>query len=245
MGIFDVFVLMVAGIGYAIGRRRGLVWQVSGIVSLGLGALCATALARPLGREIGGGSLGQLAGWVGVYAAVAACFYALTLRMKHRIDELEWGELDRRFGGLLGAFKGSLAFTIVTIVAVSLSGSVEGAVKRSASGKVLRDVVHAARIVLPDRAHEAFGPYLDRVAPERARRVEADPRRTLGEVAPRTAAAEPEPEPTSLRVEATTLEASVGRVEEPRADASRAGAAPDPFDTCSDPADPLAPPADR
>ena len=49
MGLFDLLVLVIGGVGYGIGRERGLVWQASGILTLDLGGVCATILSSPLG----------------------------------------------------------------------------------------------------------------------------------------------------------------------------------------------------
>ncbi len=161
VGIYDLFTVAVGVAGYLIGRHRGLVWQVSGIVTLLLGGLCATVLSRPLGGVFAEGLLGRFVAWVVVYAVVAICLYVLSLRLKHRIEEMEFDELDRRFGGALGAFKGLLAFGVVTLVALGLSSSVKAAVEGSASGRALRAVVHELRPLVPERVYDALGPWAD------------------------------------------------------------------------------------
>lgn len=163
IGVYDLLTLGVAVVGYAMGQSRGFAWQVSGLVTLIGGAVCATVLARPLGPVFGDGVLGGFAAWIAVYAAVATSLYVLTLRFKDTLEEIEFDELDARFGGLLGGFKALAAFGVVSLVAVPLSQGVEGAVKGSVSGRGLRAVVHEARPLLPEPIHAAFGPYLDRV----------------------------------------------------------------------------------
>ena len=58
IGVYDLLTLGVAVVGYAMGQSRGFAWQVSGLVTLIGGAVCATVLARPLGPVFGDGVLG-------------------------------------------------------------------------------------------------------------------------------------------------------------------------------------------
>ncbi len=163
LGLFDAVTAGTALAGYTLGRSRGLAWQVCGLLTLLGGGCCATVLSRPLGPVFREGVAGQLLAWIVVYAVVAACLYVLTLKLKRRIDELEYEELDRRFGGLLGAVKALAAFGVVVVAAVSLSPGIGRAVKASASGQALRALVHELRPLVPEAMHDAFGPWLDAV----------------------------------------------------------------------------------
>ncbi len=253
LGIFDLVTVAVGTIGYLIGRSRGLVWQLSGIATLVVGGLSATVLARPLGAKLGAGPLlGPFAAWVIVYAVVAVCLYVLSLRLKHRIEELEFDELDKRFGGALGAFKGLAVFAVVTLIAVALSARVEAAVKGSASGQALRAIVHELRPLLPERVHEAFGPYLDPVtdpepAPQPTAPAEPAPPAPKPDpgparpVASGAAGAATPPAPQPVNEPLPPLE--YPEVPLPAGPTPAAPAEPDdPFDTSNDPPDPLAPP---
>ncbi|RMG10379.1 MAG: CvpA family protein [Planctomycetota bacterium] len=166
MGLYDLFVAVVAAFGYGIGRHRGLVWQASGLGTLLVGGLCASVLCRPLGPLFAENPvLGRFSAWIVVYALVAVCLYVLTLKLKHKIEELEFEELDRRFGGVLGACKGLCVFALLSLVGVGLSEGVAGAVRRSASGRVLGWVVHSLEPLLPERIHDAVWPYLEERLP--------------------------------------------------------------------------------
>lgn len=161
VGVYDLLTLGIGFAGYALGRSRGLAWQASGLVTLVGGGLCATALATPLGPAFAEGVAGRFAAWIVVYVAVATCLYVITLRFKHKLKELEYDELDKRFGGLFGALKGLLVFAVITLVSAGLSQRIAGAVKRSACGQALRALVHEVRPALPEQVHDAFGPWLD------------------------------------------------------------------------------------
>lgn len=161
VGVYDLLTLGIGFAGYALGRSRGLAWQASGLATLVGGGLCATALATPLGPAFAEGVAGRFAAWIVVYVAVATCLYVITLRFKHKLKELEYDELDKRFGGLFGAIKGLLVFAVITLVSAGLSQRIAGAVKRSACGQALRALVHEVRPALPEQVHDAFGPWLD------------------------------------------------------------------------------------
>lgn len=248
-GVFDVVTLAVGAVGYALGRSRGLVWQISGLLTLIGGGLCATVLSRPLGRQFADGVAGRFAAWVLVYAVVATCLYVLTLRFKSRIKELEYEELDRRFGGMLGVIKALAVFALVTIVAAALSPRLAEKVKDSVSGQALRALVHELRSALPDQIHDAFGPWLDAVdqppaaPPSTTRWPEAEPPVAADRVVaapptspPSSAATPPPAAPPAPPVREVVVDDD--RLPPPRPVIDP----PDPFDTSRDPPDPLAPP---
>lgn len=249
-GAFDLVTLAVGAVGYALGRSRGLVWQASGLLTLVGGGLCATVLSRPLGRLFADGVAGRFVAWLAVYAVVAVCLYVLTLKFKHRIKELEFDELDRRFGGMFGTTKALLVFALVTIVAAGIAPRLAAPVKASLSGQALRALVHEARLALPEKIHDAFGPWLDAVddppqvdpAPQRWPEVTpppAAPPPVAPSTPPATTTAPPLPPPPSRALHPVTHPTD----EAPRRPARPpAEPLPDPFDTSRDPADPLAPP---
>jgi hypothetical protein len=252
IGVFDLLTLAVAVVGYALGRSRGFAWQVSGLVTLVGGAICATVLSRPLGPLFGEGILGAFAAWVVIYAVIAICLYVLTLRFKGKLEDMEFDELDRRFGGLLGGFKALAAFGVVTLVAVPLSSGVERSVKGSVAGRALQATVHELRPLLPERIHDAFGPYLDRVEGDSDTEPSATPSPTTSppaappsspaSPAPTRAPAPPVRQPSSAQASPTPR---VSPLSPPPASSTPAAASPevtDPFDPSQDPTDPLAPP---
>jgi uncharacterized membrane protein required for colicin V production len=260
MGLFDLFTIAVAVAGYLVGRSRGLVWQASGVGTLVLGGLCATVLCRPLGSVFADGILGRFVAWVVVYVVVAVCLYVLTLKLKGKIKELEFDELDKRFGGMIGSFKGLLAFAVVTLVAVALSDGVRGAVKASATGQSLSYLVHQFQPLLPEKIHDAFGPYLDRVHPDvptqpSERPVSQTPSTQRPGQQPRPPVKRPQPPVKPPIVKDTPVPRTPTPVKTPSPDpvpitpleppvppaTPVRDTEPDPFDTTSDPPDPLAP----
>jgi hypothetical protein len=257
-GAFDVVTLAVGAVGYQLGRSRGLLWQASGLLTLAGGGLCATVLSRPLGAMFGAGVLGRFVAWLVVYAAVAICLYVLTLKFRQRIRELEYDELDRRFGGLAGVLKGLAVFGLVVVIAAALSPRIAGAVKASVSGQALRALVHELRPLLPEKVHDGFGPWLDAVdgppppaqpAPTRWPDAEPPPGAPPAPASAPTTAAPPAPAaapvpsaPTPVERHEPPLDDGTLAAPPPPRPRTTAPAAPDPFDPANAPADPLAPP---
>lgn len=250
VGVFDVVTLAVGAVGYALGRSRGLAWQASGLLTLVGGGLCATVLSRPLGRQFADGVAGRFAAWVIVYAVVAVCLYVLTLKFKNKIKELEYDELDKRFGGMLGVVKALAVFALVTIVAAAVAPRIAEKVKASVAGQALRALVHELRPALPDQIHDAFGPWLDAVdapppaAPSTTRWPDAEP-----PVAPDRVVSAPPPvapaaptAPTTPRPPAPSTVAVDDDLRPAPPPPRPVIDPPDPFDTSRDPPDPLAPP---
>ena len=246
LGLYDLLTLIVGAVGYAIGRKRGLVWQLSGIATLIVGGVCATILCNPLGPMIHEGLLGRFAAWIGVYAAVSICLYLISLRLKHRLEEAELDELDERFGGMLGVVKSLIAFGAVTMVAVGISGRIAGAVRASASGKALYVLVHELKPYFPEQIDRALqgedpAPREDAEAPPAApfapRPTEAPPSPVPARVERREPPAERPPQPEVDPDLALEPVPDPDPEPEPEPELQ-----PDPFDPHQEPTDPLAPP---
>jgi len=156
VGLFDVVVIGVALVGYALGRARGLAWQISGLLTLLLGGVSATVLCRPVGALFSDGILGRFVGWIAVYLVVATALYVLTLSFREKLKEIEFDELDKRFGGVLGAVKALAVLAVITVIAVPLSPRVAKAVKPTLSGRVLGKVVVETRALFPERIPDTF-----------------------------------------------------------------------------------------
>lgn len=256
MGLFDVVVIGVALVGYALGRARGLVWQISGLLTLLLGGVSATVLCRPVGALFNDGILGRFVGWIAVYLVVATALYVLTLSFREKLKEIEFDELDKRFGGVLGAVKALVILAVITVVAVPLSPRVAKAVKPTLSGRVLGKVVVETRALFPERIPDTFaatdGPS---ESPAKAEPPSPSPQRRPTQPSahgqPTAQPARP-PAPPPARPPAVDPDLYRAPNEPPRRafpedetggeDHVEHDLTGDPFDTTADPTDPLAPP---
>jgi uncharacterized membrane protein required for colicin V production len=202
LGPYDLFVLVALVLGFLHGRSKGLSWQVSGIATLGLGYLGATAGAAvlpPLFPDAWPDDVKKLSAWIATYALVSVAIYVLTLKLSKKLKENELEELDRRFGGALGALKAALLVAVVSLVAITTSERARTLVKQSVSGPVLARVAFAAQPLLPKKIGDAVADVAGQIAPEpmpdpRPAPVKPAPTTT---VAPGPVAPKPVPKPVT------------------------------------------------
>jgi len=167
-GAYDLVVILALVLGYFVGRAKGFVWQLSGIATLALGYVAASALWRPVAAAFPGdwpADLRSFAAWAAIYAVVSIGVYLVSLKLEKRIRELEFEELDRRFGGALGAVKAGLLVLVCSLVAVAVSAKARDAIRVSPSGRVLARAGVALRFLLPDRVGDAMGECLKDMEP--------------------------------------------------------------------------------
>jgi uncharacterized membrane protein required for colicin V production len=171
LGPYDVLVLAVLAIGWVLGRAKGFAWQVSGIATLVLGFIAATAGSSslaPFFPDTWPLDLRRFAAWTAIYGGVSVVIYLITLALSKKLKELELDDLDRRFGGTLGAVKSGLALTVVSLVAVAGSERARTFVQRSLSGFALARVGSIARPLLPEKIAAALDRCLERIDPDAA-----------------------------------------------------------------------------
>lgn len=107
----DILILVVLGIGAAMGFASGLLWQVARIVGLGASLYLAVVLNAEvtdwLGQQWKDSNLAfnHIVAFVGVFLIVYLAFYLVTRLIHRAIKEtkIEW--MDRVLGALLGTLK--------------------------------------------------------------------------------------------------------------------------------------------
>ncbi|MBI3725021.1 CvpA family protein [bacterium] len=256
IGAFDLVVVVALVLGYLVGRAKGFLWQLSGILTLALGYVFAAALSRLVARAFPGSwpeDLRSFAAWAAIYAVVSIGVYLVFMKLQKRIRELEFEELDRRFGGALGAVKAGLLVLVVSVVFVTASANARDVVRASPSGRLLARAGVTVRFLLPDRVGDKFGECLENLRPEPVAADAAKPAPAPAPVPARPAPAPrpaPRPRPTELeRAPAPSIEPDVP--EKPRDDPNAGDGeetparSPAPRETKPAPAekdDPLTPP---
>src|SRR5438105_3560910 len=107
----DILILVVLGIGAAMGFASGLLWQVARIAGLGLSlyiAIVANADATDwLGKHWKDTSLAfnHIVAFVGVFLAVYLILYLITRLIHKAIKATKLEMMDRVLGALLGTVK--------------------------------------------------------------------------------------------------------------------------------------------
>ncbi|HZV01924.1 MAG TPA: CvpA family protein [Planctomycetota bacterium] len=236
-GPYDVLVVGALVAGFIHGRAKGFAWQVSGIATLGLGYLGASAGAAflfPLFPDAWPVDLKKLAAWIGTYIVVTVAVYLATLRLEEKIKEKKLEELDRRFGGALGATKAALILAVISLAAIATSERAREMVKESGSGPLLARVAFAARPLLPERMGRAVGRVASDIEPpEPEPAPPPPPPRPLPVAPPR-----PVPHPRPLPVESAPPPLPEPKPPEDHEDTMPPADPPEP----PEPPDPLAPP---
>lgn len=118
----DITILIVLGIGAAMGFWSGLLWQVARVVSLGLSLylaiICNTAVAAWLAEQWKDvhAAVNHIVAFLGVFLAVYVTLYCIT-RMLHKvIKETKLETLDRTLGALLGAAKMGAVLAVICAI---------------------------------------------------------------------------------------------------------------------------------
>ena len=162
MPTYDILMLGLLGVAVVMGARKGFVWQLASLASIAVSYMAAVRYREPLAQRIGGEApwnafLAMLILYVGVSLVIWLIFRAVS----KTIDELKLKDFDRQLGALLGAAKGVILCTIVTLFAVTLlDGTQRQSIIDSHSGYYIALFLDRAELVIPPEVHDVVGPYL-------------------------------------------------------------------------------------
>src|ERR1019366_2264265 len=123
----DILILVVLGLGAALGFASGLLWQVARLASLGFSlyaAIMVNAEATDwLGRHWKDTNLAfnHIVAFVGIFVLVYLVLYLITRLIHKAIKATKLEMMDRVLGGLLGAVKMAAIVSGVCAVLTALS----------------------------------------------------------------------------------------------------------------------------
>lgn len=122
----DIIILVVLGVGAAMGFCSGLLWQVARVVSLGLSLYVAivtnTAGADWLAlqwKDVNP-AVNHVVAFIGVFLAVYLTLYMITRALHKAIKATKLETLDRLLGALLGIAKMAAVVACVCAVMAAL-----------------------------------------------------------------------------------------------------------------------------
>lgn len=107
----DIIILVLLGVGAAMGFCSGLLWQIARVVSLALsiylGILANTAVSTWLGEQWKdvNPAVNRVAAFLAIFLLVYMILYLLTLALHNAIKAAKLETVDRLLGALLGAVK--------------------------------------------------------------------------------------------------------------------------------------------
>jgi membrane protein required for colicin V production len=122
----DIIILVVLGVGAAMGFCSGLLWQVARVVSLGLSLYVAivtnTAVADWLAlqwKDVNP-AVNHVVAFIGVFLAIYLTLYLITRALHKAIKATKLETLDRLLGALLGIAKMAAVVACVCAVMAAL-----------------------------------------------------------------------------------------------------------------------------
>ena len=107
----DIIILVVLGVGAAMGFRSGLLWQVARVVSLALSIYLAILANTPAATWLGeqfpdlNPAVSRIGAFIAVFLLVYLALYLLTRAIHNAIKAAKLETLDRVLGAILGAVK--------------------------------------------------------------------------------------------------------------------------------------------
>lgn len=120
----DIIILVVLGVGAAMGFCSGLLWQVARVVSLALSIYLAIVANAPFSEWIGeqwkdvNPAVARIGAFIAVFLLVYLVLYLLTRALHNAIKAAKLETVDRVLGALLGAIKmAALAAVICGLMA--------------------------------------------------------------------------------------------------------------------------------
>ena len=122
----DIVILVVLGIGAAMGFATGLLWQVARVVSLGASLYAAIAINTAAADWLAlqwkdvNPAVNHIVAFIGVFLAVYVTLYLITRMIHKAIKATKLETLDRVLGALLGAAKMAAVAACVCAVMVAI-----------------------------------------------------------------------------------------------------------------------------
>jgi membrane protein required for colicin V production len=107
----DIIILVVLGVGAAMGFYSGLLWQVARVVSLALSIYLAIVTNTPIASWLGeqypdlNVAASRIGAFIVVFLLVYLALYLLTRAIHNAIKAANLETMDRVLGALLGALK--------------------------------------------------------------------------------------------------------------------------------------------
>lgn len=161
---YDLFMLLVLAAAVLWGAWKGLAWQLASLASVILSYIVAIYFRQPLA-----GILKQnveLAAPLDTGLAMLILFLGTSLvvwvgfnLVSEAIERVKLKEFDRQVGALLGLAKGVLLCVVITLIGVTISDSLRGAIHQSRSGYYIAQLLDQANAYLPSEVNERLHPF--------------------------------------------------------------------------------------
>ncbi|MCR4412016.1 MAG: CvpA family protein [Thermoguttaceae bacterium] len=158
---YDVFMLVVLGLTTVFGAWKGMAWQLASLASLVVSAIVALRFSGPLAPYLSEQEWAPFAAMLILFLVTSLAIWLAFRVVAKAIDRLKLKEFDHQIGGLFGLAKGILLCIVITFFAVTLSEQTRQAVTKTPSGRAISYLIRQGKPMMPDKAREAVGKYLD------------------------------------------------------------------------------------
>lgn len=168
MQFYDLLMLAVMGGAIFFGFWKGFAWQVASLAAIFVSYFVARNFNEPVANMIGGDP-----GW-NRFLAMFILFMGTSLLIwlgfgfvKNSIERMQLKGFDRQIGALLGAGKGVILCTLITLFSVSLLGeSTCQSICTSRSGNYIARVLGELGGLVPEEIGKYINPYIDKFQTE-------------------------------------------------------------------------------
>ena len=161
---YDFVMIAVMGGAILFGLWKGFAWQVASLTAIIASYLVARNFNEPVANMIGGDPAWNrfLAMFILFLGTSLLIWLAFGLFVRTSIEKMRLKSFDRQAGAAVGALKGAIICTLITLFACSLLGDqVCRAICTSASGNyIARGLTHVGNVV-PEEIARHINPYID------------------------------------------------------------------------------------
>ncbi len=136
--LIDIVILCVMLLSFALGMITGFIWQIAGMISIGLGLLAAWFLTTPVAGFFKTFTDSQttafLAARIALFCGVAIIIRLLAAFLKAVLEKMKLGHYDRLLGGFLGAAKALVLCAVMLAILSQVPGNLRENIKISVIG---------------------------------------------------------------------------------------------------------------
>ena len=163
MQFYDVVMLIVMGGSILFGFWKGFAWQVASLASIVISYFVARNFNGPVAEMIGGDpSWNRFLAMFILFMGTSLVIWLAFGFVRNTIERLALKGFDRQVGAALGAVKGFVLATVITLFAVSLLGDkTTQAICTSKSGNYIARVLSHMGGLVPDELGKHINPYID------------------------------------------------------------------------------------
>lgn len=139
-GLIDFVVIGVMLLAFLLGLITGFIWQVAGMISIGLGLLAAWFFTTPVADLFGHFTNSKITATVSariaLFCGVALLIRLLATLLKTILEKMKLGQYDRLLGGFISMAKALIFCTVMLGILSQVPGNLRGNVEVSVIGGV-------------------------------------------------------------------------------------------------------------